>query len=135
MDTTYIYELLKQFAYRPVSNLTHKKLEKLYEILLNFLLENDEELSDEFHNLLERTIESIARELERKDKELPGLASHLIDNPSEVELVLSQMTLSELLKAEKQGLRLKSPILRRQFANMVTRCMQNICIENCMYTC
>ena len=56
-------------------------------------------------------------------------------NPSEVELVLSQMTLSELLVAEGRGSKLKSPLLRRQFANMVTRCMQNICTDNCMLAC
>lgn len=135
MDTTCIYELLEQFACRPLDCLSHKKLEKLYEILLNFLLENDEELSDEFHDLLEKAIASIARELERQDKELPNLATHLIYNPSEVELVLSQMTLSELLVAESRGSKLKSPLLRRQFANMVTRCMQNICTDNCMLAC
>ena len=126
MNTTYLYSLLEQFSGRPLECLTHKKLEKLYGILLNFLLEHDEELSDEVHNLLEQSIEAIARELERQDKKLHGLAKQLIKDPGAVELILSQMTLEELLEAEKRGSKIKPLALRQQFANMVLRSMQNL---------
>ena len=130
MNTTNLYNLLEQFSCRPLRGLTHQRLEKLYEMLLNFLLEHDEELSDEIHSLLEKTIESVARELERQDKELPGLSQQLIENPASVELILSQMTLEELLEAEKRGINLKPLALRQQFANMILRCLQNLCIHS-----
>jgi len=68
--------------------------------------------------------------LERQDKKLPALSRSLIKNPATVELILSQMTFDELLEAERRGLKLKPAALRQQFANMVTRCMQNM-FEKC----
>lgn len=111
----------------PIETLTYRKIEHLYETLLDFELQNEEDFDDEFHQLLKNLLDVLETSLLNRDKQLHNLKRKLIDDPAAIELILSRMNLHEVLVAEQRGKRLKSPELRQQFANMIERTLEEIC--------
>ena len=122
MNITNLYRELEKFYELPPGKMSRRKLEKLYSGLMDILLEYGDQLEDEVCEFFGEAIATLDSELERQDKELKNLSALLIKDPAEVERILSQMSCSELFWAEKKGQRMRSPALRKQFANMVRRC-------------
>ena len=121
MDIKNLYRYLDKFRKTPSDKLSPRKLEKLYDVLLDFLVEHDDELEDDMAQLMQDTLDILELEIGMKDMALKNLSAKLIKDPAEVERILSQMCSAELLSAEKKGRRLRSPALRKQFANMIKR--------------
>lgn len=121
MTLEILYRYLEKFSECSTDMLSRRQLEKMYDVLLDFLVEHDDELDDDICEVLQDTIGALEYELDRRDKELNNLSVQLIRDPADVERVLSQMSFNELLRAEKKGQRMKNPALRKQFANMVKR--------------
>ncbi len=128
MDTCVLQKLFEKFLKKPVKSLSHKKMEHLYYILLSFQLENEDDFSDDFNELLTEVLDFLEAKLMCKMKNLPQLRKRMINDPAEVELLLTKMDLYEVLRAEQRGKRLRSPELRQQFANMITRRLEDICM-------
>lgn len=128
MDTCVLQKLFTEFLKEPVESMSQQKMERLYYLLLSFQLENQDDFSDEFNEQLTKVLDLLERELNCKMKDLPYLRKKMIEDPSEVELILSGMDLLEVLRAEQRGKRLRSPELRQQFANMITRRLEDICM-------
>lgn len=125
--TSKLQRLMEQFLAMPIETLTYRKIEHLYETLLDFELQNEEDFDDEFHQLLKNLLDVLETSLLNRDKQLHNLKRKLIDDPAAIELILSRMNLHEVLVAEQRGKRLKSPELRQQFANMIERTLEEIC--------
>ena len=122
MNVTNLYLELEKFYKLPPGKMSRRKLEKLYDGIMDILLEYGDQLEDEVLEFLEETIATLDSEMERQDKELKNLSAQLIKDPAEVERILSQMNCTELFEAEQKGQRLRSPALRKQFSNMIRRC-------------
>ena len=116
-----IYRYLEKFSKCSKDRLSRKQIEKMYDVLLDFLVEHDDELDDETCDVLHDILDACEYELDRQDKKLENLSAKLINDPAYVEYVLSRMSFNELLQAEKKGQRMKSSSLRKQFANMIRR--------------
>lgn len=128
MDTCVLQKLFEKFLKKPVKSMSHKKMEHLYYILLSFQLENKDDFSEDFNELLTEVLDFLEAKLMCKMKSLPQLRKRMIKDPAEVELLLTKMDLLEVLRAEQRGKRLRSPELRQQFANMITRRLEDICM-------
>ena len=128
MDTSVLERLLEEFLAESEKHCSYKKMEHLYYVLLSFQLENEDDFSDEFNELLTDVLDLLEKQLNCKMKNLPQLRKRMIKDPAEVELILTKMDLYEVLQAEKRGKRLKSRELRQQFANMITRRLEDICM-------
>ena len=131
MDFTNLYRELEKFYELPPDKMSRRKLEKLHDGLMNILLDYNDLLDDEVCEFLEEAVTALDTELERQDKELKNLSAQLIKDPAEVERILGQMNCTELFKAEQKGQRLRSPALRKQFANMIRRCWPSDCAGIC----
>ena len=131
MDVTDLYRELENFYRLPPGKMSRRKLEKLYDGLMDILLEYKEQLEDEVFEFLKEAIATLDSEMERQDKELKNLSAQLIKDPAEVERILGQMNCAELLKAEQKGQRLRSPALRKEVANMIRRCWPSDCAGFC----
>lgn len=131
-----LLSLLDCLTQAPVESIPLRRLEKVYKALIVFFMENNAEMDENFIESLSMVIQATSHALEYRKKKLPRLSEHLIKNPSEVEQILSRMTLHELMAAEKSGLKkIRCPQLRQQFSNMVTRCIQNIYIRADLPSC
>ena len=128
MDTCVLQRLFEKFLKKPVKSLSQQKMEHLYYILLSFQLENEDDFSEDFNELLTEVLDFLEAKLMCKLKNLPQLRKRMIKDPAEVELLLTKMDLYEVLRAEQRGKRLRSPELRQQFANMITRRLEDICM-------
>jgi Rad3-related DNA helicase len=129
ISTATIEDLLRKFMQTPVERLSYQRAERLYATLLSFQLDNEEDFDEEFYQILEDVLNALQRYLLRKERSLPNLRRRLVEDPSSVELILSEMNFSEVLEAEKRGKKLKSPELREQFYNMITRTLEELCMK------
>ena len=80
-DTSKLQRLMEQFLAMPIETLTYRKIEHLYETLLDFELQNEEDFDDEFHQLLKNLLDALEASLLRRDKQLCNLKRKLIEDP------------------------------------------------------
>jgi hypothetical protein len=59
----------------------------------------------------------------------PSLTTLLVENPMQVESVLSELSLQNLFEVAKRGELIKSKLLRQQFMNMINRCAEDLAFE------
>lgn len=126
-DVLEIQALLQEFMVTRIDKLTYKKVESWFEKLVDFRTDHGEEFDEEFCQMLDGAINTLQQSLFNRDKDLKNLKQRLVEDPSAVEMILSHMNLPELVVAEAQGKRLRSPELRQQFANMIERTLEEIC--------
>ena len=129
-DLSTMKKLMETFMAMPIEGLTYRRAEKLYAVLLSFRVDNEGRFDNEFNLLLENTLEALHTFLLRKNRKLANLKQRLINDPCAVEMVLSKLNFCEVLMAEVHGMKLKSPELRRQFDNMITRRLEDLCLKD-----
>ena len=125
-DVLEIQALLQEFMVTRIDKLTYQKVESWFEKLVDFRMDHGEEFDEEFCQMLDEAINALQQSLINRDKDLKNLKQRLVEDPSAVEMILSHMNLPELVVAEAQGRRLRSPELRQQFANMIFRVMEDL---------
>ena len=130
MDLSIMKKLMETFMATPIDGLTYRRAERLYTVLLSFQIEHEDDYDEEFNLLLENTLEALHTFLLRKNRKLANLKQRLINDPCAVEMVLSKLNLLEILQVEQHGLNLHSPELRRQFDNMITRRLEDLCLKD-----
>ncbi len=122
-------KMLEEFAKRPLSELTYDRLQSLFDKLLNYQFENEDSISEAENDCLTHTLDLIQKEMNRQYFNGPSLTTLLVENPSHVEAVLSELSLQNLFEMEKRGKLIKSKLLRQQFMNMINRCAEDLAFE------
>lgn len=121
--------MLEEFAKRPLSELTYERLQSLYDKLLNYQFENEGNISKAENDCLSKTLDLIQKEMNHQYFNGDSLTKLLVENPWEVENVLSELSLQNLFEMVKRGEQIKSKLLRRQFMNMINRCAEELAFE------
>ena len=121
--------MLEEFAKRPLSELTYERLQSLYDKLLNYQFENEGNISKAENDCLSKTLDLIQKEMNHQYFNGDSLTKLLVENPWEVENVLSELSLQNLFEMVKRGEQIKSKLLRRQFMNMINRCAEDLAFE------
>jgi len=121
--------MLEEFAKRPLSELTYERLQSLYDKLLNYQFENEGNISKAENDCLSKTLDLIQKEMNHQYFNGDSLTKLLVENPWEVENVLSELNLQNLFEMVKRGEQIKSKLLRRQFMNMINRCVEELAFE------
>ena len=124
--TTELLQILANFVNRPLQELNYDALCFLYDQLVNYQFENEDSLDEEESFIINQTLDIIQSALDSQTLGAQTLTSLLIENPVQVEYVLSTLSLYELLNAEKRCKEIESPLLRKQYENMVTRCLRDL---------
>ena len=121
--------MLEEFNKRPLSELTYERLQSLYDKLLNYQFENEGNISKAENDCLSKTLDLIQKEMNHQYFNGDSLTKLLVENPWEVENVLSELSLQNLFEMVKRGEQIKSKLLRRQFMNMINRCAEELAFE------
>lgn len=121
--------MLEEFNKRPLSELTYERLQSLYDKLLNYQFENEGNISKAENDCLSKTLDLIQKEMNHQYFNGDSLTKLLVENPWEVENVLSELSLQNLFEMVKRGEQIKSKLLRRQFMNMINRCIEELAFE------
>lgn len=121
--------MLEEFNKRPLSELTYERLQSLYDKLLNYQFENEGNISKAENDCLSKTLDLIQKEMNHQYFNGDSLTKLLVENPWEVENVLSELSLQNLFEMVKRGEQIKSKLLRRQFMNMINRCAEDLAFE------
>ena len=121
--------MLEEFNKRPLSELTYERLQSLYDKLLNYQFENEGNISKAENDCLSKTLDLIQKEMNHQYFNGDSLTKLLVENPWEVENVLSELSLQNLFEMVKRGEQIKSKLLRRQFMNMINRCVEELAFE------
>ena len=121
--------MLEEFAKRPLSELTYERLQSLYDKLLNYQFENEGNISKAENDCLSKTLDLIQKEMNHQYFNGDSLTKLLVENPWEVENVLSELSLQNLFEMAKRGEQIKCKLLRRQFMNMINRCAEELAFE------
>ncbi len=121
--------MLEEFNKRPLSELTYERLQSLYDKLLNYQFENEGNISKAENDCLSKTLDLIEKEMNHQYFNGDSLTKLLVENPWEVENVLSELSLQNLFEMVKRGEQIKSKLLRRQFMNMINRCVEELAFE------
>ena len=121
--------MLEEFNKRPLSELTYERLQSLYDKLLNYQFENEGNISKAENDCLSKTLDLIQKEMNHQYFNGDSLTKLLVENPWEVENVLSELSLKNLFEMVKRGEQIKSKLLRRQFMNMINRCVEELAFE------
>ena len=121
--------MLEEFNKRPLSELTYERLQSLYDKLLNYQFENEGNISKAENDCLSKTLDLIEKEMNHQYFNGDSLTKLLVENPWEVENVLSELSLQNLFEMVKRGEQIKSKLLRRQFMNMIHRCVEELAFE------
>lgn len=122
-------KMLEEFAKRPLSELTYERLQSLYDKLLNYQFENEGNISKAENDCLSKTLDLIQKEMNHQYFNGDSLTKLLVENPWEVENVLSELSLQNLFEMVKRGEQIKCKLLRRQFMNMINRCAEDLAFE------
>ena len=122
-------KMLEEFAKRPLSELTYERLHSLYDKLLNYQFENEDTISKAENDCLTKTLNLIQQEMDHQYFNGPSLTTLLVENPMQVESVLSELSLQNLFEMVKRGEQIKCKLLRRQFMNMINRCAEDLAFE------
>lgn len=122
-------KMLEEFAKRPLSELTYERLHSLYDKLLNYQFENEGNISKAENDCLSKTLDLIQKEMNHQYFNGDSLTKLLVENPWEVENVLSELSLQNLFEMVKRGEQIKCKLLRRQFMNMINRCAEELAFE------
>ena len=121
--------MLEEFNKRPLSELTYERLQSLYDKLLNYQFENEGNISKAENDCLSKTLDLIQKEMNHHYFNGDSLTKLLVENPWEVENVLSELSLQNLFEMVKRGEQIKCKLLRRQFMNMINRCAEELAFE------
>ena len=121
--------MLEEFNKRPLSELTYERLQSLYDKLLNYQFENEGNISKAENDCLSKTLDLIQKEMNHQYFNGDSLTKLLVENPWEVENVLSELSLQNLFEMVKRGEQIKCKLLRRQFMNMINRCAEDLAFE------
>lgn len=121
--------MLEEFNKRPLSELTYERLQSLYDKLLNYQFENEDTISKAENDCLSKTLDLIQKEMNHQYFNGDSLTKLLVENPWEVENVLSELSLQNLFEMVKRGEQIKCKLLRRQFMNMINRCAEELAFE------
>ena len=121
--------MLEEFSKRPLSELTYERLQSLYDKLLNYQFENEGNISKAENDCLSKTLDLIQKEMNHQYFNGDSLTKLLVENPWEVENVLSELSLQNLFEMVKRGEQIKCKLLRRQFMNMINRCAEDLAFE------
>ena len=121
--------MLEEFNKRPLSELTYERLQSLYDKLLNYQFENEGNISKAENDCLSKTLDLIQKEMNHQYFNGDSLTKLLVENPWEVENVLSELSLQNLFEMVKRGEQIKCKLLRRQFMNMINRCAEELAFE------
>ena len=121
--------MLEEFNKRPLSELTYERLQSLYDKLLNYQFENEGNISKAENDCLSKTLDLIQKEMNHQYFNGDSLTKLLVENPWKVENVLSELSLQNLFEMVKRGEQIKSKLLRRQFMNMINRCVEELAFE------
>lgn len=122
-------KMLEEFSKRPLSELTYERLQSLYDKLLNYQFENEDSITKAENDCLTKTLNLIQKELNQQYFKGPSLTKLLVENPWEVESVLSELSLQNLFEMAKRGEQIKCKLLRQQFMNMINRCAEDLAFE------
>ncbi len=122
-------KMLEEFAKRPLSELTYDRLHSLYDKLLNYQFENEDSISKAENDCLSKTLDLIQKEMNHQYFNGDSLTKLLVENPMQVESVLSELSLQNLFEVAKRGELIKSKLLRQQFMNMINRCAEDLAFE------
>ena len=76
-----------------------------------------------------KTLNLIQKEMDHQYFNGPSLTTLLVENPMQVESVLSELSLQNLFEVAKRGELIKSKLLRQQFMNMINRCAEDLAFE------
>ena len=101
----------------------------MYDKLLNYQFENEDTISKAENDCLSKTLDLIQKEMNHQYFNGDSLTKLLVENPWEVENVLSELSLQNLFEMVKRGEQIKSKLLRRQFMNMINRCAEELAFE------
>jgi hypothetical protein len=122
-------KMLEEFSKRPLSELTYERLQSLYDKLLNYQFENEGNISKAENDCLSKTLDLIQKEMNHQYFNGDSLTKLLVENPWEVENVLSELSLQNLFEMVKRGEQIKCKLLRQQFMNMINRCAEDLAFE------
>lgn len=122
-------KMLEEFSKRPLSELNYERLQSLYDKLLNYQFENEGNISKAENDCLSKTLDLIQKEMNHQYFNGDSLTKLLVENPWEVENVLSELSLQNLFEMVKRGEQIKCKLLRQQFMNMINRCAEDLAFE------
>ena len=86
----------------------NERLQSLYDKLLNYQFENEDSITKAENDCLTKTLNLIQKELNQQYFNGPSLTKLLVENPWEVESVLSELSLQNLFEMAKRGEQIKS---------------------------